>query len=206
MPSTLDLTGLDRLRARFANLVNPDATPLMVTWMRIIDDDNRKGIMAGLDKDGIPMRPVTYRPKPASTRPTAAQKNDPRKGARRGQFAGLGSHPAGLHNNLSSAEYRTLAGPPLAPRGPFSRIITNLVTRFGRISAMAWEAVGYWDEVVSRKGERFLHYHFDGATGGGRRRNVTLPRRDLRGVRPEGVQKARDAGRNWMIGEVRRGG
>jgi hypothetical protein len=45
--------------------------------------------------------------------------------------------------------------------------------------------MGYWEEVVSRDGRPFLHYHFDG-TG-------RLPRRDLRGVRPAGVARALEA-------------
>lgn len=204
MPTQIDLSGVDRLRAKLRNLVAPDATPLMASWMRAIDEDNRKGVLAGTDKDGNPMTPVTYRPKPgAKGRLTAAQRNDPKKGARRGAFAGLGAHPAGTNNNLTSAEYRRLAGPPLAPRGAFSRVITNLRLRFGRVSATAWEAVGYWDEVVSAKGVAFLRYHFDGASGGGPKRNVTLPRRDLRGVRPGGREKARRSLRAWILDVLR---
>lgn len=202
----LDFSGLDRLKTRLDRIVNPDATPLMASWMRIIDEDNRKGVMAGLDKDGNPMAPVTYRPRPAALKTTKAQRNNPGKGVRRGAFAGLGSHPAGANNNLSSSEYRRLAGPPLAPRGPFSRVITNLRLRFGRLSSGTWEAVGYWDEVVNRKGRRFLHYHFDGATGGGKSRTVVLPRRDLRGVRPEGRLKAMRAMKAWAIDLIRSSG
>lgn len=205
MPTRLDLSGLDRLQARLRTIVNPDATPLMVAWMKIIDDDNRRGVLAGQDKDGNPMVPVTYRPAPTLTirRPSASQKNTNDARKRRGEFGGFGPHAAGLHNNLTGTEYRRLAGPPLAPRGAFSRVITNLRLRFGRVSAMAWECVGYWDEVVDRNGRRFLHYHFDGATGGGRKRNVTLPRRDLRGIRPEGRAKARRALRAWAIDLIR---
>lgn len=205
--ATLDLSGCDRINARLLRLAHPDASPVMLSFMLIIDSDNRKGILAGLDCHGVPMRPVTYRPRPPGPmKPTAAQKNHPKKGARRGAFAGLGAHPAGLHNNLTTAEYRRLDGPPLAPRGPFSRVITNLKLRFGRTSAMSWEAVGYWDEVVNRDGKPFLHYHFTGARGGGRSRTVVLLQRDLRGVRPDGVAKAKAAGRAWMLDQVRSGG
>lgn len=201
--ATLDLSGLDRLSVRMRGLVNPDAAPLMLSWMLTIDADNRKGVLAGLDCHGVPMRPVTYRPKPSAARVTAAQRNNPAKGARRGAFAGLGSHPSGLHNNLTSAEYRRLSGPPLAPRGAFSRVVTNLKLRFGRLDGTRWEAVGYWDEVVNAKGRPFLHFHFAGASGGGRSRTIVLPQRDLRGVRPEGVAKAQASGRAWMIDQVR---
>ena len=203
MATRIDLSGGDRLLERLRKIAAPDPTPLMVSWMRTIDEDNRTGIMAGLDKDGNAMVPVTYRPVPSPRRATRAQKNNPKKGARRGAFAGLGAHPAGTNNNLTSAEYRRLAGPPLAPRGMFSRVITNLRLRFGRASLDTWEAVGYWDEVVDRDGKRFLHYHFDGASGGGRSRSVTLPRRDLRGLRPAGREQARRSLRAWILDVIR---
>ena len=194
--STIDLSGLDRLVERLRRIANPDPTPLMLSWTRIVDDDNRRGVLAGIDCRGNPMAPVIYRPKPVAEKLTRAQKNNPKKGARRGEFAGLGSHPAGLNNNLTSSEYRRLAGPPLAPRGAFSRVITNLRFRFGEpVPGLQWEVAGYWDEVVTVRGERFLHYHF---TGG-----VNLPRRDLAGVRPAGVERARNAARAWMIDEIR---
>jgi hypothetical protein len=191
MPSTVDLAGLDRLMARFRKIANPDATPLMVSWMETIDSDNRRGVMAGLDKDGNPLVPVTYRPKPPGVK-------SPRK-------RGRGAYNPGAAGNLSSSEYRKLSGPPLAPRGTNSRVITNLKTRYGRTGPLGllWEAAGYWDDVVDRHGAPFLHHHFNGATGGGRRKNVTLPQRDLRGIRPEGREKARKALRAWAIDIIR---
>lgn len=203
MSTTLDLSGLDRLTQRFRLLINPDATPLMNTWEDIIVKDNRDGVLAGLDKNGIPLIPVTYRPKPPTQkRLTAAQKNNATTRARRGQFAGFGLHPAGLNNNLTTAEYQRLTGPPLAPRGAFSRVITNLKTghELGidpRTGATTWQAVGVWFEIVNRKGLEFMHYHFDG---------IGQRVRDLRGVRPAGVAKAAKAARNWMIAEIRRSG
>jgi hypothetical protein len=191
MSTHLDLSGLDRLRQRLQRIANPDPTPLMTSWMKTIDDDNRQGVMAGLDKDGNLMVPVKYRPVGLKT----SQIRHARR--QRGAFQGLGV------GQPTSAEYRRMTGPPLAPRGMGSRVITNLRLRFGRLASGVWEVVGYWDQVVNRHGQRFLHYHFDGATGGGRKRNVTLPRRDLRGVRPGGVEKARNALRAWMIDIIR---
>ena len=204
--TVIDVTGLDRTLTRFRRLVNPDCVELMVTWSRIIDDDNRKGVLAGLDKDGNPMRAVTYRPitlKPPKL--TTQQRNLVAAKKRRGQYAGIGKHPAGVNNNLTPAEYRLLDGPPLAPRRGFSRVITNLLTRFGRTAEGIWEAVGYWNEVVNAKGRKFLHYHFDGAPLG-RGRNGNLPRRDLRGIRPDGMAKARRAARAFMLSEIRSAG
>jgi hypothetical protein len=195
MAAVIDLTGLDRLTARLRMIVDPDATPLMRTWMRIIADDNRRGVLAGIDKDGAPMKPVTYRPVGAPTKLTAAQKNNAR---RRGKYLGFGDHPAGVNNNLASSEYRRLGGPPLAPRGAFSRVITNLLTAFGRVGS-SWGAIGYWNEVVNRDGQQFLEYHFNGAP----LKHGRLPKRDLRGIRPEGRQKAAQAARAWMIDQIR---
>lgn len=185
-----DGSGLGRLSERLAKLVDPDARPLMDSWMLIIERDNRQGVLAGTDKDGNPMIPVTYRPKNAA-KLGKSQKN----GARgTGRFAGFGPHAAGLHNNLSSTEYRRLTGPPLAPRGKFSRVITNLRVAWERF-AESWVAFGYWDEVVSKKGVHFLPFHFDG--------EGHLPKRDLRGVRPGGREKAARAARAWAIDTVR---
>lgn len=168
--ATVDLSGVANLRRRLDKIENIDATPLMVGFMRIVQDDNRSGVLAGTDKDGKPMTPVKYRPRPPATR----------SGTRR-------SSPAVLPNdNLSSAEYRKLSGPPLAPRGVFSRVITNLVTGFlVDRSRRAWTAVAGWADVVDPRGRQFLHDHFEGAGD--------LPRRDLRGVRPEGLAKAERA-------------
>jgi hypothetical protein len=192
MPSTIDFSGLDRLMARFRKIANPDATPLMISWMREIDADNRRGVMAGLDKDGNPMVPVTYRPAPYGKLGKVRRR-------------GRGAYNPGTRGNLSSRQYRLLDGPPLAPRGTNSRVVTNLKTRYGRSGPLGllWEATGYWDDVVDKNGQPFLHYHFDGASGGGRRKNVTLPRRDLRGIRPEGRDRAKRALRAWIIDVIR---
>jgi hypothetical protein len=206
--NTLDLSGLGRLRARVRALGTPSDTAfsrLGIAWAKIIDEDNSRGIMAGTDKDGHPMVPVKYRPAPTLTikTPTKAQRNTANGRLRRGAFSGYGPAAAGLHNNLTSREYRRLAGPPLAPRGRSSRVITNLRLRFGLTGPTTFETVGYWDEVVSTKGVPFLKAHFDGASGLGKKRNITLPRRDLRGVRPEGMRRAATALRAWGVDLLR---
>jgi hypothetical protein len=45
------------------------------------------------------------------------------------------------------------------------------------------------------KGIPFLRYHFNG--------DGRLPRRDLRGVRPAGIEKMRAAMNNWIRLEIR---
>jgi hypothetical protein len=197
--ATVDTSAVDRLRVRLGRIADPDATPLMATYMRIIDDDNRKGVLAGTDMHGNPMAPVTYRPKSKDAKPvrlTVEQRLGQNAGLKRGRYVGLGPKTA-ANNNLTSAEYRLLSGPPLAPRGQFSRVITNLLTDYDDSQRLRgqWEAWGYWDEVVSVKGVSFLKYHFDGTK--------RLPQRDLRGLRPAGMILARTATRNWAMDIVR---
>ncbi len=204
MRSNVDLAGLDRLIARANALASNglDATLLMKTWMGIIEEDNRKGVLAGLDKDGNAMPRVTYRPVGKAARPNASQRNTTNSRARKGTFGGYGPAAAGFNNNLSSAEYRRLGGPALAPRGAFSRVITNLRTAYEKVSAHVWTAYGMWFEVVSTKGKSFLPAHFTGARAG-RGGRTKLPVRDLRGVRPEGREKARKAATAWLSDQVR---
>lgn len=180
-----------RLYNRLAKIQNPDATALMVAWEQVIRDDNREGILAGTDKDGMPMYPVKYRPKGTNFGgPTGAQRLGQAKNRKRDLlFGGLGPQMSGLNNNLTRKEYERLGGPPLAPRGQFSRVITNLLTGHSREGSDHWTAFGYWDEVVDVEGRPFLRYHFDGG------RN--LPPRDLRGVRPRGREIARKAMIAW---------
>jgi hypothetical protein len=63
--SIRNIEALDRLRVRFLRLADPDATPLMFAWSRTIEEDNRKGVLAGTDRDGKPLAPVAYRPRAA---------------------------------------------------------------------------------------------------------------------------------------------
>lgn len=184
-------SGLGRLQALLARVANPDANPLMERWEKIIFEDNRRGVLAGQDRYGRPMPAVTYRPIAS-----APKRRVPR---RAGAFGGIGPYASGLHNNLSPAEYRRLNGPPLAPRGGNSRVITNLGT--GHDTAPVggvWTAEGRWFDVVSPRGVPFLMAHFTGARVG-RGHAVKLPVRDLRGVRPWGIDQAVKATREWAI-------
>lgn len=238
MSQELNLAGLDRRLQQVRDILNLDATPLMLSWMLILDRDNREGILQGLDRFGVPMIPVSYRPKlnPAirvgnksgdqKTRNAAhshaavrhftnsenqqirannkwreqARKQfrlNQRPNLKKGTFAGLGAFTSGINNNLSTSEYKLLGGPPLAPRDQFSRVITNYETTFGgpQHGAQNWFVQGQWNEVVDMKGRPFLMNHFEGRG---------VPRRDLRGIRPQGLARAMDAMRNWARTEIRK--
>ncbi len=153
--------------------------PLLQEWQDIMVEDNRKGVMDGTDRFGVPMLPVTYRtghPKPVRAR---GRKN-PLFGTTDLSVAFKGTLP---NNNLSTSEYKKLTGPPLAPRGLGSRVITNFKTTRGH-DGKNWLAIGFWDDVISVKGVPFLKYLFR--------------RRDLRGLRPPGRKKATEALATWM--------
>ncbi|WP_165076033.1 hypothetical protein [Paludisphaera rhizosphaerae] len=196
----VNLTGLDRTMRKLKGLEYLTPANLMASWARLAEEDNRRGIMAGEDKDGAYMVAVTYRPKRPilSNRGNAAKdrRNGARANLKRGNFAGFGPMAAGLHNNLTRREYEALAGPPLAPRGVFSRVVTNFVTGWlSDPSRRVWTLVSGWADVVDTKGRTFLLNHFEG--------RGHLPVRDLRGVRPQGLAKMRTAFTKWARDEIR---
>lgn len=182
---------------KVANLGMAELQPLGYELEKVVVEDNRRGVLAGLDKDGNPLAPTTYRGSLAGkARARAAGKgfgtvNTP---AFKGFDGGAG--PILANGNLTAAEYKRLDGPPLAPRRERSRVITNLRTRH-QWDGQTLQVQGAWLDVVSAKGVPFLAAHFEGlATGRGRR--TKLPIRDLRGVRPWGRQRAREVVRAWV--------
>jgi len=192
----------DAVRRKIKSCVptNQDRADIMEHWERLIEEDNREGVLKGEDRYGIPMHPVTYRPVRPGVRLTVGQRlgQHPRK--QRGRYAGLGKYANyGIlpNNNLRSSEYRLLDGPPLAPRRQFSRVISNLATGNGYdpVNPSRWFATGAWGEVVSVKGVHFLPYHFKGEG---------QLQRDLRGVRPEGLKRMRESAYQWAKLLVRR--
>ena len=177
-------------------LANLDATPLMERWEEIIVEGNRRGVLSGVDGYNRPEPPLKYRfgigkrtrnrQRPAYGSPVAnPQKADVR--AFRGPFA------AGWDDNLLASQYAGLTGPRLAPRGEQSRAIKNLMTRIDYDpSTHTWSVIGAWAEVVSAEGFPFLPVHFEGLKAG-RGAGFTMPKYDLRPVRPEDLQFARNA-------------
>ena len=161
-------------------LRNPDLAMLMTRVEALMTEDHTRAVMSGQDKDGNPFTPVTYRNGILAP---------PKKRNRYNR--GVGQAKEDADGNLSPAEYRRLTGPPLAPRGMNSRIITNYATESGRAGDQ-WFAKSFLVGIVSKSGFAFMESHFKGA---GR-----LPRRDDRGIRPWG----RDEIRKAIRAEVRR--
>ena len=183
------------------------AGDLMEHWERLVEVDNRNGVLSGIDKDDNPAPAVTYRPTgPKGVKLTVGQRLGQHVNKRRGEYAGIGNlvfRQYGLleNNNLTSSDYRKLDGPRLAPRLQFSRAITNFMTTSFPDPEVKdqWVIRGEWQNVVTPKGKHFLHYHFD---GDGQQRY------DLRGVRRDGVAKCIASLRAWVkltIREVWRG-
>jgi hypothetical protein len=216
---TLDLSeaiaGCERIRRRLAAIehVIDHAGPLMEHWERLMEEGNRRGVLEGTDKDGGVMLAATYRPTATQkraiyagtakpVRPTLAQRlgQHPRK--MRGDFFGFGPAVSGLNNNLTSAEYRRLDGPPLAPRRQFSRVITNFETfSFQPEEHGYWLVTGSWKQVVSPTGYHFLPDLFDG-------KSPQPGPRDLRGVRPDDLRKMKATILPWAeltVGELWKG-
>jgi hypothetical protein len=170
--------------------------PLMAAFEEILVEDNRKGVLEGTDRDGDPMPATRYRT--SSGTATAARPSRSSvfgsldrgawKAANRAVRDSRGKGVFQANGNLSTAAYKELTGPPLAPRGEGSRVITHYRTANG-YDAGWWQAIGFWDRVVSRNGVVFLPFHFRGE---GR-----LPKRNLAGVRPWGMAKARAAAVKW---------
>lgn len=185
--SFAEFPGYARLHRRFESLGKPDPSDLLREWGKLIVEDNRAGVLAGIDKDGVPAPPLKYRG--GSGTPTRFRKRTSQRfGTTAGRFKGMSSPGAG---NLTHDQYKRLTGPRLAPRRSESRAITNLTLREPYQDASGtWWVEAYWADVVSSKGRPFLRFHFNGTRW--------LPKYDLRGVRPQGKQMAMSLLRKWL--------
>jgi hypothetical protein len=185
MRGFVDTLGLDRILLRLDQY-----RPQRADWRDLAEDletvvveDNRRGVLQGQDRHGNALAPVRYRTG-FGVRTRFRQTSSATFGTLRKRFQGLG----GGNGNLTTGQYRQLTGPPLAPRRDCSRVITNLNTRH-RMFEGGIEVEGAWVDVASAKGVPFLRFHFRGS---GR-----LAKRDLRGVRPAGMELALKLTREW---------
>ena len=166
MGMRLDAEITGRLRRMLDSMENPDFSQFMEQCEVAIHEGHIRGVMAGTDKDGVPMIETTYRNSNAM----------PLKKSRTISNSRFGAPGMTKNDNLKTSEYVKLKGPPLAPRGLGSRVLRNFASESG-LDADGWYVTAYLVGIISRKGKPFMEYHF---TGAGR-----LPKRDLRGIRPE---------------------
>lgn len=145
--------GLSSVERSLERLINPDATPLMRVWQDVLTEDNRAGVLSGLGADDIPLAPTKYRTSKAI--PTTPRLGG-NMGRTEGKFKpGTDRGPFVDSPNLPSRIYRKLTGPPLAPRGDESRVISNYVTGY-TVVGNRYQVVGAWADVVSPSGFPFL--------------------------------------------------
>lgn len=171
-----------KLRAVERGVTTDDLKQLGDGWSAVMVEDNRKGVLSGVDKDGKEFPPLAYRM--GRGRPTAARKKA------FGQSSKVPWYRAkGAGNNLTQSEYQRLTGPRLAPRRANSRTITNHVVKI-ETSPNQLRVIGGWADVVDKEGHPFLEYHFEGLG-----RN---PLYDLRGVRQWGLMRALKMQRDWI--------
>lgn len=206
--------------------------PLLEAWAAVLIEDNRRGVMMGIDGDGVPIKPTKYRH--SITQTAAGGRTDkffdasgqafafnPTTAAASTFFAptnfanlsgmGLGGPVSGFKpgpsNNLTTSQYKRLTGPPLAPRGPGSRVISNYTVEFMPSGMNVVGVEGGWDDIVSKKGVSFLPFHFNGSGVHNSQQvfarsiagnNYDLPRRNLVGLRQWGKTQARKELNAWV--------
>lgn len=165
----VDFRALDKVRVLADQLKSVSLRqmkPTLIKIAKVMVEDNRRGILAGLDARGQPAPALT-------SRTGKGRKPAPRK-------AGFGK-TRGFNPNPVSGKYANATGPRLAPFTIKSRVITNYATQYGQ-DGTTFFVEGAWIDVLSSKGKPFLHYHFVGAGHN--------PRYDLRGVRTWGLNEA----------------
>lgn len=206
--------------------MNSYAGPLINAWSEVLVEDNRRGVMQGQQGDGSAMKPTKYR---LSLKQRGAGDPDDLFFNESGEsfnnfesagmfhFGSLGGSGAGFKpspsDSLTTRQYQQMTGPPLAPRGAASRVISNyrvnILTGTNRIGVE-----GGWDDVLSREGVPFLPAHFFGATIRRRAKNgvfatalngpadaynlYSLPVRNLVGLRKWGQSQAGKELNAWI--------
>jgi hypothetical protein len=202
--------------------------PLMVAWAKVLVEDNRKGVLAGRDKNDTVVMKTHYRTsfvQAGYDRPTYVKGVVNPAGDRswlvniRGNMDSPG-YKGGSSHNLKTSEYKKMSGPPLAPRGMASRIISNYVVSPIFETGGRYGVEGGWNDVTGRNGYPFLYAHFNGTglhkggnyatfmqsrqfkklnnSGKGFGRGRNLPRRDMNGLRKWGRDRARRDLKLWI--------
>jgi hypothetical protein len=209
--------GIDNINARFRRLVTPSAADVEILSEQIafvMVEDNRAGVLSGMDRNGNPAPGLKYRG--GSGRRTFYRARSspafgiPAREIRRGgkatagmlRFKGLDPRQSRpdrqgrvrvlANNNLSTWAYQQLDGPRLAPRRDASRVIANYepANPPGVRSAGAIVVTCVYRDILSPKGTPLLRAHLRGENG--------LPRYDIAGVRPAGKRRATTIANAWL--------
>lgn len=205
--------GVTELFAERLQTVDNYIGPLMMAWKAVLVEDNRRGVLAGLDKDDHEVKPTHYRKSftQAGIDPPLFVRDVPNpfggenwKVNVSGQPGEAGFKP-GRGHDLTTRQYQQQSGPPLAPRGMASRIISNYTVKPMATEAGHFGVEGGWDDFVSNSGREILPFHFDSSVdaaswipkvGVGRGKN--LPRRNMSGLRLWGRERARKELLEWI--------
>lgn len=178
--------GFDELNALLDRLGQPPPEGMFEELEEVIQRDNERGILAGTDRNGNPMKPTK------------------RQGLAQGHWAGTVLPDGRIVRYYQSgqtpgprapADGGDGSGPPLAPKGKQSRVIKDLVTAHFENKPGEWHVIGAWENVLSRKGVPFLPFHFRG--------EGKLATRDIAGLRPEGLAEAKEVVAKWTQRVVR---
>jgi hypothetical protein len=194
---TDNVDGTIRWLGGLADIPSGDLEALGHRLLDIIQEDNRKGVLEGFDKDDRAMPPLGYRHGEGD--PTEARgRTDDVFGTTAKRFKGPTNYKgkkgqlreAGIldNNNLATWLYQTMVGPRLAPRYESSRVITNLVNLDPDVTTNGVTVQAAWFDVVDEDGKPFLIDHFEGRG---------QARYDLRGVREWGMNEARQSVEEW---------
>jgi hypothetical protein len=223
-----DNGAFNRISARLKGVEVIDAADLAVLleeWERVIIEDNRRGVLAGLDKDGVEMQAVTYRGQTATAKPRArsgAFRGSNLKGNRKGVIRELGLKggriagrtPKGAEkvvggmNRFKGVTTYSFTGSKGAAILPNNNLATRVYKQLdGPPLAPRREASRVISNLMTE------HDTTEMSASGGWAEVVSpkgvpflkahfngengLPVRDLRGVRPWGVAQARAAVRKW---------
>jgi hypothetical protein len=185
---TINTNALDKIIKRLGVVVDlnqKDAVaPLLADFYAVIVEDNRRGVMLGIDCHDKPAPPLKYRNAAKIQSAPRSMKSGLFGTQNEARFKGMAPRAAKMlpNNNLTTQQYKSMRGPRQAPRRDSSRVISNL--RFYRSEQIGntWFAEAYWPEYLDAKGKPILPRAFQGTS-----KMAAYP---LNGVREYGKHKA----------------
>jgi len=185
---TINTDALDRVIKKLSVVVNLQqkeaVAPLLADFYNVIVEDNRRGVMMGLDKNDKPAPPLKYRNAAKIQSAPRSIKSGLFGTQADGRFKGMAPRNNGYlaNNNLTTTQYRKMTGPRQAPRRDSSRIITNLRLDRSYFKEGKWTVEAGWYQYVTPKGKPILPWAFKGTK--------TMAAYPLDGVRAWGRRKA----------------